>query len=217
MSTLSTSLPLVDRDATRATQPPLRMTEAEFLAWATDDVRAEWVDGEVIIMAAENLIHIDLKYWLVWLLKTFVERRKLGGRVIGSEFIVRLSSQRRLRTPDTLYVSSSREHLIGPTRLEGAPDLAIEIVSPESQSRDRREKFLEYEKAGVREYWIVDPLSQTLEFYALGPMGSYASIQPLDGKVHSNAIPGLYLRPEWLWQSPLPDVIETLREMGIQF
>jgi len=195
--------------------PPRHMTEAEFLAWGDEDVRAEWVDGEVILMPAENLIHIDLNYWLAWLLRLFVDRTGIGGRVVGSGLYVRLSAQRRLRVPDLLYVRPERIQLLQPTLLDGPPDLALEIVSPESQSRDRELKFKEFEAAGVREYWIVDPMSKTVEAYALDAAQKYLRVPEAEGKIHSAVVPGFYLRPEWLWMQPLPDVIAIARELGV--
>ncbi|MEJ7756097.1 MAG: Uma2 family endonuclease [Nocardioidaceae bacterium] len=53
------------------------------------------------------------------------------------------------------------------TYLDGAADLAIEIISPESIGRDRGEKFVEYEAAGIREYWLIDPERRQAEFYRL--------------------------------------------------
>src|SRR4051812_40025534 len=161
------------------------MTEEEFEVWG-QGVRAEWVDGEVVLMSPSSLIHVRLGLWMQTLLKVFVERRSLG-EVLGPDFTVRLATQRRRRVPDILFLSTERSGLLRPTFLEGAPDLALEIVSPDSQSRDRREKFLEYEKAGVREYWIIDPLSQTIEAYALGKSGNGGSafkvIDEVDGRV----------------------------------
>lgn len=93
----------------------------------------------------------------------------------------------------------------------------MEIVTAESQSRDRRDKYLEYEKAGVREYWIVDPLSQTVEAYALSPTQTYSLIPETDGRIPSTVLPGFYLKPAWLWQEKLPDAIGILRGMGIEF
>lgn len=197
-------------------RPSLRMTEEEFDAWVPPDVRAEWVDGEVIIMSPSSLLHVRLTTWLLRLLGDFLARRPLG-EVLGPDFMVRFASQRRRRVPDILFLSKDRASLLRSTYLDGAPDLAIEIVSPDSQSRDRREKFLEYQNAGVREYWIVDPLSQTVEPYALDASGgAYALIAEHEGSIHSGVLAGLYLRPEWLWQQPLPDVISVLREMGVQ-
>src|SRR5205823_2827076 len=94
-----------------------------------------------------------------------IEHHDLG--VIRSDIFVRLEGQRRLRVPDLLFITSDRTKLLRPTYLNGAPDLIIEIISHDSQSRDRREKYHEYEKGGVREYWIIDPLSNAFEAYRL--------------------------------------------------
>jgi Uma2 family endonuclease len=190
------------------------MTEAEFETCVHDDVRAEWVDGEVILLSPPNLLHSRLNNWLVCLLGHFLEGCPIG-EILGFGFAVRFASQRRRRVPDILFLSEHRASLLRPTYLEGAPDLAIEIVSPDSQSRDRREKYLEYEKAGVREYWIIDPLSQTVEAYVLGLDGSYALIPEVQGKIRSTVLPDFRLTVEWLWQQPLPAVAGVLRDVGI--
>lgn len=195
-------------------RPSLRMTEEEFVAWADEDVQAEWVDGEVIIMSPSSLRHVRLAGWMMRLLSEFVERKALG-EIIGPEFMIRLASLRRRRVPDLLFVSNDRANLLRQNHLEGAPDLAVEIISPDSQSRDRRDKYLEYEKAGVREYWLIDPLSQTVEAYALDSNQTFALLTETDGKIPSVVLPGFYLKPAWLWQEKLPDVIELLREMGL--
>jgi Uma2 family endonuclease len=200
-------------------RPSLRMTEEELEAWA-GDMRAEWVDGEVILMSPSNLIHVRLQTWFLSILSLFVEQKELG-EILGPDFTIRFAKQRRRRVPDLLFLSTERASLLRPALLEGAPDLAVEIVSPDSQSRDRRDKFLEYEKAGVREYWIIDPLSQTVEAYSLasptpGASSVYALIPEHDGRIASTVLQGFYLKPAWLWQVPLPGISNSLREMGIQ-
>lgn len=205
-------LPLLDGRV----RPSLRMSEEEFEAWAMEDTRAEWVDGEVILMSPSSLLHTRLQVWLVHLLGEFLDRRPLG-ELLGPEFTVRFASQRRRRVPDILFLSTERASLLRPTYLEGAPDLAIEIVSPDSQSRDRREKYIEYEKAGVREYWIVDPLSQTLEAYVLGSDGKYSLIPEVEGKVSSSVLSEFTLKTDSLWQQPLPLVSRALDAMGIRY
>jgi Uma2 family endonuclease len=195
-------------------RPSLRMTEDEFEKWADEDTRAEWVDGEVILMSPSNLLHSRLSIWFVRLLGEFLDRRPVG-EILGPEFTIRLAAQRRRRVPDILFLASERADLLRPTYLEGAPDLAIEIVSPDSQSRDRREKYSEYEAAGVREYWIVDPLSRTVEAYVLGADRRFALIAQVEDKVASGVLPGFWLDPEWLWRSPLTPIASTLATMGV--
>jgi Uma2 family endonuclease len=197
------------------TPPPrLRMTEEEFVAWCKEDVRAEWVDGEVIIMSPASYRHVAIEAFLIRVLGEFVEHFDLG-EVLGVEFMIRLPEQRRRRMPDILFVSEARRHLIRKNHLEGAPDLAIEVVSPDSVSRDWREKYLEYQAAGVREYWVIDPLPQLLEAYALGADGLYHRIEEVEGRVASVLLPGFFLRPPWLWQERLPRVRDVLRELGV--
>lgn len=193
--------------------PRRRMTEEEFLAWIRSTTRAEWVDGEVEMMAPANFGHTDLNDWLTMILRGYVRHRDLGV-CLSRDFFVRFATQRRLRLPDLLFVSKTRRHLIQPTRLEGAPDLIIEVVSPDSGSRDWRKKYDEYERAGVREYWIVDPLSQRVELYVL-VQGKYRQVKERNGKLASRVLPGFYLRTEWLWQDPLPNELQVLRELGV--
>ena len=150
--------------------PPGRMSEEEFVAWCDEDTRAEWVDGEVIMMSPRNVDHGDLLRWLLGVLGAFIEERNLG--VVLPDVQVRLATQRTRRVPDIWFISSQRRDLLRRAHLEGPPDLIIEIVSPDSESRDWREKYLEYQAAGVREYWVIDPMSQHMEAYALAASGS---------------------------------------------
>jgi Uma2 family endonuclease len=193
--------------------PKRYMTEEEFVAWVDSDTRAEWVDGKVVVMSPSSVEQDDLNGWLLNLLRPLVEQRDLG-RVLGPNVTARFASQRRRRIPDILFVSRARLNLVQKNHIEGAPDLIIEIVAPDSQTRDRREKYAEYEKAGVREYWILDPLSEQLEAYAL-KRGKYVEIELAEEILRSSVIPGFYLRSAWLWRKPLPKVITIQRELGL--
>jgi Uma2 family endonuclease len=191
------------------------MTEAEFVAWADEDTRAEWVDGEVVFMAPESGEHDYLGWWLHTLIQLFVEHHDLG-RVHGSNFTARFADLARRRLPDVMYVAKGRLNLLHPNHFEGAPDLIIELVSPNSQSRDWREKFAEYQKVGVREYWIVDSNSKHVEAYSLGRSGKYRQIQEKDGVIRSKVIRGFWIRTSWLWTDTRPSVLKALRELGIR-
>jgi Uma2 family endonuclease len=193
---------------------PLRLNEQEYEVWAfAQEFETEWVDGEVIMMSPISSKHDDLQAWLRMFLQTYCRRKKLG-RVKGPEFQIRLPRPSR-REPDVLFISEARVGDLRRTYFAGAPDLAIEIVSPESESRDWREKYLEYEAAGVREYWIVDPMSQRVEAYTLQD-GKYQLIPAREDKIVSSVVPGWYVKPQWLWQEELPDVLEILAELGIK-
>jgi Uma2 family endonuclease len=194
--------------------PSLRMTEEEFVAWAEEDTRAEWVDGEVELMSPANVIHLRLTRWLIQVLGLFIEEHDLG-ELFATESMVRFASQRRRRLPDLHFVAKNRLHIVKQNHIEGAPDLIIEIVSPDSVSRDWQRKYIEYEKAGVREYWIIDPLSKKVEAYSLRGR-KFVEIEQKDERVASVVVPKFFLRPQWFWQAQLPAVMKVLRELGIK-
>jgi len=136
------------------------------------------------------------------------------GKVLGSELFVRLAGQKRRRLPDLLFVTTARESLLMKAHFDGAPDLIIEIVSEESEDRDRREKHGEYEKAGVREYWVIDPIAEQVEVHVLGADQKYEQVTERDGWLHSVAVPGFRLKIDWLWPATRPKAIEALAELN---
>jgi len=204
-----TSVELGDRQS----HPGRRMTERQFVKWLTPPTRAEWVDGEVVMMAADNVRHISLEDFLIVLLSSFVRKKGLG-RVFGSSLQVRFANLRRRRETDIAFIAKNRLDIIKDTYIDGAPDLIVEIVSPESAARDWREKYIEYEKAGVKEYWIIDPTMKRMDVYFL-QRKSYVKIEEKDKAIHSKVLPGLFIRPEWLWEYLPPDPLEILKEFGV--
>ncbi len=67
--------------------------------------------------------------------------------------------------PDIVFVAKENAHLIGDEKIEGAPDLVVEILSPSSAYDDLKRKWRVYERSGVKEYWIVDPKENSIEIY----------------------------------------------------
>jgi Uma2 family endonuclease len=196
--------------------PPLpgrKISEQEFVDWLGDKTWAEWVKGEIVLMSPINRVHSELFVFLIRLLSDIAELKDLG-RVHAEPMQVRLSDEIR-RSPDILFVSRPRLGIIEPTWIEGPPDLVIEIVSPSSVERDWREKYLDYQAAGVREYWVIDPMSKKLSACRLDGE-RYTQIALVNGRVASNVVPGFAVDPNWLWREPLPTVAEVLRELGIR-
>jgi Uma2 family endonuclease len=183
--------------------PGVRMTERQFEAWGDEDIKA-------------SLEHNKLNAWLLRLVSEFVEHHELG-EVLGPEFMMRFGSLRRRRVPDVLFVSNAKASLIRPNHLEGAPDLVMEIVSPDSTVRDWRVKYIEYQKAGVREYWVVDPIIKRVEAYALRSGNQFKQIVADDeARIFSKVLKGFYLRPAWLWRTPLPKLAGIMKELGLR-
>jgi Uma2 family endonuclease len=192
--------------------PKQRMGKDEFLNWAlATNVKAEWVDGEVIVMAAANRDHMECRRWFDAVLTTYVRRKKLGR--VGDDMFIDLGGARRLRVPDLFFVAQGREAIIGATTLAAPPDLALEVVSPGSEARDRELKFTEYESFGIREYWIVDPLAERVDAFALDSRNHYEPIAELDGALHSAVAAGFWLRTDWLWPASRPDEDEAVAQI----
>jgi Uma2 family endonuclease len=190
------------------------MTEAEYINWSGEEgVRSEWVNGEVVIMNAVAGDHADLTVFVILLVGGFVASNDLG-KVWTEPFQMRLPNQRRRRSPDLFYASSERLHHFEKTQFNGAPDLVVEIISPDSQNRDRREKFLEYQNAGVKEYWIPDPISRTFDAFALNSAGKYDLIPAENGQIQSRVLTGLFFRTEWVWQLKLPNPVTLVQQMS---
>ena len=91
----------------------------------------------------------------------------------------------------------------------------MEIVSEESIGRDRGEKFVEYEEAGIREYWLIDPVRRQAEFYRIGEDRRYHPAILEDGIFYSEILADFWIRVDWLWQDPLPKVLSVMRELRI--
>ena len=194
--------------------PGRRMTEAEFMGWVRERTRAEWVNGEVIIMSPVNFEHDQLQTWLNRLVSEFVDNHELG-RVCSTEFAVRMAHLPSFRLTDLLFVARGREGGFEKARFVGPPDLIVEIVSPDSVERDYDQKFKDYEGGGVKEYWIVDPIRKRVEFHEL-VRGKYRLITEKKGELHSKVLKGFFIKPAWLWQEPLPKIKTILHEMGIK-
>jgi len=194
--------------------PGRRMTEAEFVEWCDDVTRAEWVDGEVIIMDSANEEHDQVHGSVRSGMGALAQDHDLG-RVLGDNFQIRLPTQKSRRVPDVLFVTKNRLHIVKHTVCDGAPDLVLEIVSPDSTDRDLRDKFREYEKAGVREYWIINPLAKTIRAYELGGGKTYKEIAESDGKLASKVMKGFFLRRAWILRETFPGITELLKEMKL--
>lgn len=191
--------------------PPEYMTYEEFLEWADEDTLAEWVDGVVVMTSPASTRHERITRFLVRVLSTFTEVHALG-EVLQAPFQMKLG--RSGREPDLLFVTNEHLDRLKKTYLDGPADLVVEVVSPESQERDRNDKFREYSAASIPEYWLIDPEREQAIFYQLDASGDYrAALLDDEGIYRSQIIPGFWLRVDWLKQDPLPDTTDVLLEI----
>lgn len=194
-----------------------RMCEEEFVTWVMSEehIRAEWINGKVLPMSPASAKHVLIIGWLHRVLGGYIEDHELG-QLMGPKFMVRLThAQVSLRVPDLIFITTAKLGQIQQNHLEGAPDLAIEIISTDSVVRDRQEKSSEYEASGVREYWIIDPKSQSFDAFVRNTIGRFDQAEPTaEGVLYSATVTGFWLRVDWLWQEVLPRASKCLREIA---
>lgn len=196
---------------------PLSMSYDEWQAWydKEEHQRGEWVRGEVIPFVPASIIHQRISGFLFSLMTFYAMRGSLGEVFVdGTELWLPTSQAARL--PDISFVAAKHTDLLTAHRLDGYADLVVEIISPDSVTRDRRLKFAEYQAAGVPEYWVIDPRPrrQTVSVHVLDENGQYQELEPDHlGRFRSRAMPGFWIDPTWLWQGPLPDPNQILSEI----
>jgi Uma2 family endonuclease len=129
-----------------------------------------------------------------------VVRDQEEGHVLSAPLDVRLSDTTVLQ-PDLVFIGPDRTNRIGDQAIEGAPDLVVEILSPASAHRDLTEKKRLYETHGVREYWVVDPDSETVEVFENADDGFLQAARAVeDGTISSTVIDGLAVSLPALFQ-----------------
>ncbi|NOX61754.1 MAG: Uma2 family endonuclease [Chloroflexi bacterium] len=198
---------------TQSVDRSLFMSYEAYRAWVGETAMAEWVDGEVIVFMPLKRIHQELVGFLYALLRAFVDYHH-AGKVLMAPFEMRLSHS--AREPDILFVAQEHLSRLAETRLEGPADLVVEVISDDSERRDRVDKFNEYMEAGVREYWVIDPRSgrKQADFWVMDEQGRYLAARVDEaGAYHSSVLNGFWLRVDWLWQDPHPNVQLLFAEM----
>src|SRR5205085_107336 len=121
------------------TTPPLRMTYEEYLNWLDEDKHAEWVNGEVIMHSPVSRAHSNVDGFLTSILRTYIEENQLG-EIHNEPFLMKISADSPGRMPDIMFVATANLSRIRENMLDGPADLIVEIISPESRTRDRDEK-----------------------------------------------------------------------------
>jgi Uma2 family endonuclease len=137
-----------------------------------DGQRYEIIGGVLYMTAAPNFDHQYTVGEVFAALRTHVRERQLGV-VISVPFEMHLLDIARPVQPDVILVVAERAPRPGAAGFTGAPDLVVEVLSPSTARTDRLIKFSAYERAGVREYWLADPRTHSVEVYSLSKDGVY--------------------------------------------
>ena len=161
---------------------------ARFRDEVTPEVKAEFINGEVVMHSPARARHIQATLRLATLLNAHVQVRGLGS-VYMEKALVALT--RNDYEPDVCFFGPEKTTRIVPDTLEfPAPDLAVEILSDSTAARDRGIKSEDYASHGVAEYWIVDPEAETVEQYAIEDGAYVLRTKSARGPLESFAVEG---------------------------
>ncbi|MCS6937504.1 MAG: Uma2 family endonuclease [Candidatus Bipolaricaulota bacterium] len=144
--------------------PQGQWTERDYFALPDTNRYLELSEGRLIMPPHPTYSHQDALKRLFLHMNAFVEKNQLGV-VQVAPLPVRLWPG-KIREPDIFFISKEHADRIGEQAC-GVPDLVVEVLSPATRETDRSEKFFEYAKAGVQEYWLVDPEKRSIEVYTL--------------------------------------------------
>jgi len=131
----------------------------------SDDKQYELIDGELLMTPSPLPNHQRISRKLEFILEKFVTEINLG-EIFDAPCDVYLDDENVIQ-PDILFISLDRLAIIGEKNIQGAPDLAVEIISENSAYKDMVQKKRLYARFGVKEYWVVIPDCEEIEIYIL--------------------------------------------------
>ena len=142
----------------------VRLTYDDFVLFPDDGQRHELIDGEHYVTPSPNMKHQAVLGNLYFLIRSHLEGQP-SGRAFMAPFDV-VFTDFDVVEPDLLYMSRERAaDILTPKHVRGTPELVLEIGSPSTRKRDETIKRRLYERAGVLEYWFVDPDVDTVRIY----------------------------------------------------
>jgi len=155
-------------------KPEQKYSYADYLTW-NENERWELLDGVPYMQAAPSRIHQEISMELSTQFHTYLKGKTC--RVFAAPFCVRLDVQtndndvKNVVEPDITIVCDRSK--LDERGCKGSPNMIIEILSPTSGKNDKLIKFNKYEKAGVKEYWVVEPDQKLISVFILQANGSY--------------------------------------------
>ncbi|GAB4347175.1 MAG: Uma2 family endonuclease [Flammeovirgaceae bacterium] len=137
----------------------------EFYNWVNESIKAEFINGEIIVHSPAKMKHEVVSSCLFKLLDTFVIKHDLGY-VAHEKIMIRLT--RNDYEPDICFFTKEKSQYFSDNKtIFPVPDIVVEVLSEGTFERDRGIKFKDYEAHGIPEYWIIDPDNEVVEVYCL--------------------------------------------------
>ena len=192
-----------------------RIGALEYIGNPLSEHKSDLIEGVFVTASPASFQHESIQSFIIMTLGLFVESSHLG-LVMGPNTAYQLSESNVFQ-PDVSFIAKERLHLAKKVYFPGSPDIAVEIVSPSSRHYDWVEKKINYALSGVREYWLIDPLDETVIFYRqIG--GELLPIPAETGIVRSEVLDGYWLEHSWLFPGEgeeRPSVLAVARLQGL--
>jgi len=155
-------------------------------------LRYEIIDGELCMTPSPSPRHQRISLRMSIIIGTYLDRSPIGEVFAAPCDVVFSKDPLQVVEPDLVFVSKEHLSIITEKNIQGVPDLTVEILSPSTETADRRVKHSLYQRFGVSEYWIVDPETETVQVFRLA-CGHYPA--PLEHSkrdlLESPLLPGL--------------------------
>ncbi len=173
-----------------------KYTHADLLVMPNDGKRREIIDGELYVTPSPNLRHQRISRRIEYAILKYLETHPVGEVFVAPLDVI--FGERDVTEPDLLLVLRQNRAVLQDW-VRGAPDLVVEILSPSTAAVDRGPKLKTYARFGVREYWIVDPDSSSIEVYRASAEGyALAETLRLGQRLTTPLLPG--------FEIPLDDI-----------
>jgi len=205
--TLQPSMIETELEARSVRYAPRPITLDEFLDLTHEDDNDELVNGVIEDKMAAQLNHEMLFAWLSQILGLYAVRRKLGI-VLGSRTLVAID-QYNGRLPDVIFVREENRAIVQQKAIYGAPDLIIEIVSPNDRPSEISRLEANYRTIGVPEIVFVDCQAQRVRIVRKRD-ADYDEETITRGDIILETMGNVILQAEWLLHEPRPDAYDTL-------
>lgn len=155
-----------------------RLTYDDFLLFPDDGRRHELIDGEHYVTPTPNTRHQRLVLRLSVALASYVEMHPGSGEVFVAPFDV-VFSHFDVVEPDLLFIAADQQGIVTEKHVRGAPALVVEILSPGTRRVDEKTKYRLFDRAGVREYWLVDPELDVVKVFRRDASGAFPRVAEL--------------------------------------
>lgn len=177
---------------------PTLLTYSDYQRLPDDGRRYEILDGELSMSPSPQTLHQRVLLNLGFELHAHVRRRKLGEIFLAPYDVVLTAHD--IVSPDLIFVANANRSIVTTRNIRGVPDLLIEIISPNRPALDTRKKKSTYQRCRVPNYWILDPVKQSLIEYVLADAEYEARSEKSASAILTSSIfPKLKLRLDRVW------------------